>query len=79
MSDDVTRSSANVDPQLLSEGDGIMLRDFNPKGMLRFGHRICMTCDGPIMSHWILYHKDTDLRAEYWCDHEGTRYSEGMK
>jgi len=76
---DQTSSSANTDPQLLSEVGGIQLRDFNPKGMLRFGERVCRTCDGPIMDHWIIHSKDPDLRSEYWCNREGTRFSDGMR
>jgi hypothetical protein len=73
-----TRSSANTEPQLLSENGGIQLKDFNPRGVLRFADRLCRTCNGPIMDHWLIHEKDPDLRAEYWCDREGTQFSQGM-
>jgi hypothetical protein len=75
---DATRSSANTDPQLLSENGGIQLRDFNPKGVLRFTGRLCRTCQGEILDHWIRYEDNPDLRGEYFCTKTGSQYSEGM-
>jgi hypothetical protein len=73
-----TRSSANADPQLLTESGPIMLRDFNPKGVLRFAGRKCVTCGGEIMDHWLRHADDPDLRAEYWCSKEGDQFSQGI-
>lgn len=76
---DQTRSSGNADPQLLLEDGPMMLRDFNPKGVLRFTGRKCMTCSGEIMDHWLRTNENPDLRGVYWCDKDGTQASEGME
>ena len=73
-----TRSSANTNPQLLTESGPIMLRDFNPKGVLRFSGRKCVTCGEEIMSHWLRHADDPDLRAEYWCSKDGNQFSQGI-
>jgi hypothetical protein len=74
------RSDTNADEKDASTGrfllaDGpMMLRDFNPRGVLRFTGRKCMTCEQEIMDHW--------LRAgsqDYYCSKDGSRTSEGMK
>jgi hypothetical protein len=76
---ETTRSTSNPEPQLLSQEGGIQLRHFNPKAVLRFEDRKCITCKNEILNHWLIYAKDPDLRSEYWCDKEGTRYSEGIE
>lgn len=76
--DEQTRSSANTEPQLLLDSGPLQLKDFNPRGMLRFAHRTCMTCGGKIMEHWLRPNDDPDLRAEYWCSRDGKQFSEGM-
>lgn len=75
---DHTLSSDNPDPQLLLESGPMLLRDFNPKGALRFAGRKCVTCDGEIMDHWLRPNDDPDLRAEYWCTKDGNQYSMGI-
>jgi hypothetical protein len=73
-----TASSANTEPQLLLESGPMMLRDFNPKGVLRFTGRKCLTCGGEIMDHWLRPADDPDLRGEYWCRREGGAFSVGL-
>lgn len=73
-----TRTSANTDPQLLLESGPMLLRDFNPKGVLRFMGRKCVTCGDEIMDHWLRHADDPDLRAEYWCTRDGNQFSEGI-
>jgi hypothetical protein len=73
-----TRSSANTEPQLLLESGPMLLRDFNPKGVLRFSGRKCITCNGEIMDHWLRPADNPDLRAEYWCSKEGPTFSQGL-
>lgn len=73
MSDSVRLYQSDDVPQLLSENGGIMLRDFNPKALLRFTGRKCVTCGNEIMDHW--------LRApsqEYYCSKDGMQISEGI-
>jgi len=76
---DTTRSSANDSPQLLSQEGGIQVRDFNPKAVLRFTGRHCLTCHGEILDHWIRYSDDPDLRGEYWCSRDGNVFSQGLE
>ena len=76
--DETTRSSANTEPQLLLESGPMLLRDFNPKGVLRFAGRKCITCNGEIMDHWLRPSDDPDLRAEYWCTKDGDQFSLGI-
>jgi hypothetical protein len=76
--DNVTRSSANTEPQLLLESGPMLLRDFNPKGVLRFQGRKCVTCKGEIMDHWLRPADNPDLRAEWWCSRNGDQFSQGL-
>lgn len=58
---------------LLADGP-MMLREFNPRAVLRFTGRKCVTCGQEIMDHW--------LRArsqDYYCTEGGPQISEGMK
>jgi hypothetical protein len=75
MSENTTRSSANTEPQLLLESGPMLLRDFNPKGVLRFTGRKCMTCGNEIMDHWLR----SDGDGEYWCHREDGLFSQGME
>ena len=68
-----TLSASKDEPQLLSADGGIMLRDFNPKGILRFTGRKCVTCDGEIMDHWL-----RNGSTEYYCTKNGEVYSPGI-
>lgn len=69
-----TRSSANTDPQLLTESGPIQLKDFNPRGVLRFSGRLCITCNGEIMDHWLRPNGDGEL----WCERDGNIASQGL-
>jgi hypothetical protein len=71
-------SSDNTDPQLLLESGPMLIRDFNPKGILRFQGRKCITCGNEIMDHWLRPNDDPDLRGEYWCTKDGNAYSLGI-
>lgn len=74
MNDDKPLSSPNTDPQLLLESGPLMLRDFNPKGVLRFQGRKCVTCGSEIMDHWLL----NNGLSDYYCDKLGQKISEGI-
>ena len=68
-----TRSSANTEPQLLLESGPMMLRDFNPRAVLRFQGRKCTTCQGEIMDHWL-----RSGSSEYWCFANQNQFSDGI-
>jgi hypothetical protein len=74
-----TLSSANTEPQLLLESGPMLLCDFNPKGLLRFAGRKCITCGNEIMDHWLRPADDPDLRGEYWCTKDGNQFSQGIE
>ena len=76
--DDSTRLSDIDEPQLLSENGGIMLRDFNPKAILHFQGRKCVTCGKEIMNHWLRHSDSADHQGRYWCSRTGNTYSEGI-
>lgn len=78
MSDEHMLSSPSPDPQLLLESGPMMLRDFNPKGVLRFAGRKCVTCGEEIMDHWLRHDMDASLKGLYWCTRDGIRFSEGI-
>lgn len=63
---------------LLADGPR-MLCEFNPKGASRFADRVCETCNGPIMTHWLIPSGDQEKRTAYWCNPEGTQESTGLK
>lgn len=75
---DETRSSANTEPQLLLESGPMKIRDFNPKGVLRFTGRHCISCGGEIMDHWLRYDLDASIKGLYWCTKDGQQFSEGL-
>jgi hypothetical protein len=68
----------NTDPQQLLESGPMLLRDFNPKGVLRFRGRKCVTCSGEIMDHWLRDNMDASLKGLYWCKRDGDTWSEGL-
>jgi hypothetical protein len=72
------RLSPKDEPQLLLESGPMLLREFNPKGVLRFAGRKCITCQMEIMDHWLRPASDPDLRAEYWCTKDGDTFSQGI-
>lgn len=51
----------------------VILSDYNPEGNIRFMGRLCETCNGPIMRHFLRRNS-----REYWCDEAGTRCSTGL-
>src|SRR5665213_171981 len=67
-------SSPSADPQLLLESGPMMLRDFNPKGVLRFTGRNCVTCGNEIMDHWLR----NDGWTEYFSSETGVQISDGI-
>lgn len=71
-------SSSNTEPQLLLESGPMLVRDFNPKGILYWTGRKCLTCHGEIMDHWLISYADPELKGRYWCDREGKGWSEGI-
>lgn len=73
-----TRSSANTEPQQLLDSGPMLLRDFNPKGILRFSGRKCVTCQNEIMDHWLRKDMDKSLLGLYWCTRDGNQWSEGI-
>ena len=50
----------------------------NPKGVKRFGKRLCISCRRPIMGHWMLNFKYQEQAEKWYCYRDGTSYSEGM-
>lgn len=78
MNEHKTLSASTDEPQLLSQDGGIMLRDFNPKAILRFTGRKCLTCSKEILDHWLIYDESADARGLYWCDKEAKQWSEGI-
>ena len=69
-----TLSSGNIDPQLLLESGPMMIRDFNPKGVLYWTGRKCLTCGNEILDHWLL----NNGLSDYYCDKLGQHVSEGI-
>lgn len=63
---------------LLADGPKT-LAELNPKAKLRFEHRICETCEKPILEHYLIANEDIELRTNYWCDPAGKQASTGMK
>jgi hypothetical protein len=75
---DATGSSSDTEPQLLLESGPMLLRDFNPKGVLRFAGRKCVTCGNEIMDHWLRDSMDASLKGLYWCSKDGNQFSRGI-
>jgi hypothetical protein len=67
-------SSPNTDPQLLLESGPMLIRDFNPKGVLYWTGRKCVTCEKEIMDHWLR----KDGSGAYFCAETGPQESEGI-
>lgn len=64
--------------RLLADGP-IMICEYNPKAAERFSERVCETCNGPILTHWLINFEDQDRRTTYWCTPDATQASTGMK
>lgn len=71
-------SDAKTGRFLLADGPKTV-REFNPKAVLRFADRMCETCNGCILDHYLIAHDDPELRGNYWCDKEGKQFSTGLK
>ena len=69
-----TRLSTTADPQLLLDSGPMLVREFNPKGELRFTGRKCITCGQEILDHWL-----RQGSGDYWCVREGGVSSEGIE
>jgi len=78
MSEFAGASSPNTEPQLLLESGPMMVRDFNPKGVLYWTGRKCLTCNGEILDHWLISFADPELKGRYWCDRDGKGWSGGI-
>lgn len=74
----MSESSPNAEPQLLLESGPMLLKDFNPKGLLYWTGRKCITCGQEIMNHWLISYADPELKGRYWCDRDGNGWSEGI-
>ncbi len=57
----------------LAENGIILLSLFNPGGVVHFHGRNCVTCDGPIMGHFLRRNSN-----HYWCTEGGPQVSEGV-
>ena len=57
----------------LEEMGIILLSVFNPDGVIYFHGRKCVTCDGPIMGHYLRLGS-----AHYWCNATSGQFSEGI-
>jgi hypothetical protein len=57
----------------LEQMGSIVLSLFNPDAIERFGNRICVTCNSPIMSHYMKRGS-----SYYWCNLQEPLYSLGM-
>lgn len=55
----------------LEEKGLILLSEFNPGGVAYFHARLCVTCNGPIMGHYLRRGS-----PHYWCNPD--QYSEGI-
>ena len=51
----------------------IVLSEYNPDGIERFGNRLCVTCERPIMGHFIRRNL-----PHYWCYENQNMISDGM-
>ena len=58
----------------LNETGSILLSDYNPDGKVWFAGRLCLTCDRPIMGHWLRRGS-----TEYWCHENQNVFSEGIR
>ena len=63
---------------LLADGPK-MIVEFNPKARERFSDRVCETCNGPILLHWLIPSDNIERRTSYFCDPEGKQISTGLK
>lgn len=57
----------------LEENGKIILSLFNPEGVAYFHGRVCVTCEGPIMGHFLRRNS-----PHYWCHETEAKFSEGI-
>ncbi len=57
----------------LAEKGSILLSEFNPAGVTYFTGRSCLTCERPIMGHWL-----RKGSSQYWCYDNQNQFSEGV-
>lgn len=57
----------------LEETGKILLSIFNPEGVAYFHGRVCVTCDGPIMGHYLRRGS-----PHYWCFDDKPTVCEGI-
>lgn len=57
----------------LEEVGVIILSQFNPEGVAYFHGRVCVTCDGPIMGHFL-----RRASPHYWCTKDKPTVCEGI-
>lgn len=57
----------------LAEVGSILLSEYNPEGVARFGDRSCSTCELPIMGHML-----RKGSPEYWCYANHNQFSDGL-
>lgn len=57
----------------LEEIGTIVLSQFNPAGVEYFKGRTCVTCDKPIMDHWLMRGSQ-----DYWCTERDMQVCEGI-
>jgi hypothetical protein len=57
----------------LQEAGAVRLSAWNPEGVERFEGRCCMTCERPIMEHWL-----RNGSTLYWCYENQNKFSDGM-
>lgn len=57
----------------LEEKGIIVLSEFNPGGVAYFHRRVCVTCNDPIMGHFL-----RKGSPHYWCDEKSAQVSEGI-
>lgn len=57
----------------LEEVGIILLSMYNPDGVARFEGRACVTCERPIMGHFL-----RRGRPEYWCYENQLQFSDGI-
>ncbi len=60
-------------PRELEEVGQILLSEWNPEGVEYFNGRTCVTCEMPIMGHWL-----RKGSREYWCHANQNQFSYGV-
>lgn len=58
----------------LEEKGRILLSAYNPQGIEYFKDRKCLTCEQPIMGHWL-----RRGMKDYWCYENQNQFSDGIE